>query len=89
MIRYESQVRKAIEKGLIPKKITQTIHNAFKSIELTQDLSLFDIKEMKGNYKRTYFRLRKGKYRAIFYMEEKDISVIHIGKRDEVYNLWQ
>jgi len=59
------------------------------SIELTQDFNLFDIKKMKGDYKRDYYRLRKGKYRAIFYIENKDIYVVYIGKREEVYNLWE
>jgi len=30
------------------------------SIELTKDLNLFDIKKMKGDYKKGYYRLRKG-----------------------------
>ncbi len=89
MIKYEDQVRKCIEKGKIPRHIFQTFHNAFKSIELTKDLNLFDIKEVKGNLRRTYYRMRKGKYRAIFFIDADDILVIHIGKRDEVYKLWR
>lgn len=41
-----------------------------------------------GDYRRTCFRLRKGKYRAIFYVDG-DIFVVSIGKRDEVYRLWE
>jgi len=52
-------------------------------------LELFDIKKMKGIFKREYYRLRKGKYRAIFYIENKNIWVIHIGKREEVYEEWE
>ena len=42
------------------------------SIELTKDLNLFNIKKMKGDYKRDYYRLRKGKYRAIIEEFEKN-----------------
>ena len=89
MVRYELTVRKAITKGDIPKDIVKNIHNAFISLDTTKDLNLFDIKKLKGNYKRDYYRLRKGKYRAIFYLEEGDIFVIHMGKREEVYDLWE
>jgi mRNA interferase RelE/StbE len=44
---------------------------------------------MKGNYRRDYYRLRKGKYRAIFYIDNNDFYIIYIGKREEVYDLWQ
>ena len=63
-------------------------NNAFLSIEMTKDMDLFDIKQIKGNYDGAYYRLRKSKYRA-FYFSEKDIYVIYIGKRDEVYKKWQ
>ena len=42
--------------------------NAFLSLDLTKDLGLFDIKKIKGNFDREYYRLRKGKYKAIFYI---------------------
>ena len=89
MIRYESRVKKLFRKGKIPKNILKRFHNAFLSIELTKDLNLFDIKKMKGDYKRDYYRLRKGKYRAIFYFKNIDICVVYIGRREEVYDLWE
>ncbi|MFP4432188.1 MAG: type II toxin-antitoxin system RelE family toxin [Spirochaetota bacterium] len=88
MVYYESTVRKAIAKGTLPQAVVKTIHNAFLSIDATRDFALFDIKEMRGDYRRTYYRLRKGKYRAMFYVED-DIYVVYIGKRDEVYRLWE
>ncbi len=88
MVYYESVVRKAITKGKIPRSVATTIHNAFLSLDLTRDFALFDIKEMKGEYRRTYYRLRKGKYRAIFYVDD-DLFVVYVGKRDEVYRLWE
>jgi mRNA interferase RelE/StbE len=67
----------------------ELFHNAFLSIDVTKDMDLFDIKKIKGSYDRVYYRLRKSKYRALFYFSEKDIYVIYIGKRDEVYKKWQ
>jgi mRNA interferase RelE/StbE len=89
MVYYEKSVQKSISKGDIPKQVIQLFHNAFLSLDLTKDLNLFDIKKLKGNYTRDYFRLRKGKFRTIFYMENDDFYIIYIGKRDEVYDLWQ
>jgi len=89
MIYYEKSIQKSLQKGEIPKKTFSFFHNAFLSLDLTKDMNLFDIKKIKGNYKREYYRLRKGKYRAIFYILNCDFYVIYIGKRDEVYNKWQ
>jgi mRNA interferase RelE/StbE len=89
MIFYEKSVQKNYQKGEIPKRIMILFHNAFLSLDLTKDLNLFDIKKIKGNYSRDYFRLRKGKYRAIFYILNNDYYIIYIGKRKEVYNKWQ
>lgn len=67
------------------------VNNALRSIDLTKDYSLFDIKTLKGEKvrQRTYYRLRKGSYRAIFYVEKDNIYVIRIAKREEVYKKWQ
>ena len=89
MICYEHDVMKSLKKGNIPKRQFDLFHHAFQSLDLTNDLNLFDIKKLKGNYKRDYFRLRKGKYRAIFYLENNDIFVVYIGKREEVYRSWE
>ena len=91
MVRYLEDVLKRIKKGQIPKEVFVHFNNAFISIDLTKDLSLFDIKQLKVSEEtnRTYYRLRKGKYRAIFYVVLADIYVISIDKREEVYKKWQ
>jgi len=89
MINYENDVKKAVAKGLIPKNIFIRINNAFIAIDTTKDLGLFDIKKMKSSEQRTYYRLRKGKYRAIFYTEDGNYFVISIAKREEVYDRWE
>jgi mRNA interferase RelE/StbE len=90
VIRYEEAIKKAYSKGKLPRLIFEQFHHAFQALDLTKDLGLFDVKTLKGDTgdNRHYFRLRKGKYRAIFYIENGDFFVISIAKRDEVYKKW-
>jgi mRNA interferase RelE/StbE len=90
MINYLEEIQKRIKKGILPKEIFIHFNNAFSSIDMTKDLRLFDIKQLKQSEEkaRVYYRLRKGKYRAIFYIEKDDIFVITIDKREEVYKKW-
>ena len=91
MIRYVDDIVKRISKGLISKDIFLHINNAFTAIDITKDLNLFDIKQLKMSKEtgRIYYRLRKGKYRAIFYVENDDIMVIALDKREDIYRKWQ
>ena len=89
MVRYENVIKKKIKKGEIQKNTIKRFHNAFLSLDLTKDLSLFDIKRIKGDYSREYYRLRKGKYRAIFYIIDNDYYIVSIDKREEVYKRWE
>jgi len=50
--------------------MAELIKDVFIALDTTHDLSLFDIKKLKSSEKRTYYRVRKGKYRAIFYTEK-------------------
>ena len=85
MIYYEEEILKRIKKGLLPKDVFVRFDNAFRALELTKDLSLFDIRLLKETGERKVFRLRKGKYRALFYVEENNFFVFKIDKREEVY----
>ena len=89
MIRYEDEVLKSVKKGRLSKEVFKLFHNAFIALEKTNDLNLFDIKRLKSNEKRIYYRLRKNKYRAIFYIENENYFVISIAKREEVYKQWE
>ncbi len=91
MIRYLEDIHKRIKKGLIPREIFIHFCNAFSALDLTKDLSLFDIKQLRISEEkdRVYYRLRKGKYRAIFYVEDGDFYIIALDKREEVYKKWQ
>ena len=91
MIRYAEDIVKKISKCLISHNIFLHINNAFMSIDITKDLNLFDIKQLKMNKEanRIYYRLRKGKYRAIFYVEDNDIFVVALDKQEDVYRKWE
>ena len=89
MIRYEDEVLKNVKKGRLSKEVFKLFHNAFIALENTNDLNLFDIKRLRSSEKRTYYRLRKNKYRAIFYIENANYFVISIAKREEVYKQWE
>ena len=89
MIFYEKDVKKSVKKGIIPKNVFRRFNNAFIALDNTNDLGLFEIKKLKSSEQRTYYRLRKGKYRAIFYIENEGYYVISIAKREEVYQLWE
>ena len=89
MVYYDKDIQKSLKKGLLPKEIGQLFHHAFLALDKTKDLNLFDIKKLVSNSSIDYYRLRKGKYRAIFYIQDEDIYVITISKRSEVYKKWQ
>ncbi len=89
MVSYEKEVRKAVKKGLLPKEIFKRFDNVFIALDTTKDLGLFDIKKIKSSGDRIYYRLRKGKFRALFYIENGSYYVISIAKREEVYKKWE
>jgi mRNA interferase RelE/StbE len=91
MIRYEAEIVRRIAKKIIPEDVFIHFNNVFMALNLTKDLRLFDIKQLKmsKNTGRVYYRLHKGKYRAIFYMPEDGIYVVALDKREEVYKKWR
>jgi len=89
MLYYDEDIKKEIDEGILPKEIATLFVHAFVSIDTTKDLNLFDIKKLVSDSSVNYYRLRKGKYRAIFKIEDEDIYVLTIAKRSEVYKKWQ
>jgi len=89
MVSYEKEVGKAVKKGSLPKEIFKRFDNVFIALDTTKDLGLFDIKKLKSSGGRTYYRLRKGKFRALFYIEKGNYYVFSIAKREEVYKQWE
>ena len=88
MLYYDKAIKKAIQKGSLPKDIAELFHHAFIALDATKDLNLFDIKKLVTNDNTDYYRLRKGKYRAIFSINESDFYIHDIMKREEVYKKW-
>lgn len=88
MIYYNENIKKQIKKKHLPEEIAKLFHNTFKALDTTKDLNLFDIKKLITDSSTDYFRLRKGKYRAIFTFENDDFYVLTISKREEVYKKW-
>jgi mRNA interferase RelE/StbE len=89
MVCYEQDVEKDLSKGKIPKEVFVHLNNAFISIDATKDLTLFDIRKLTSKEETVYYRLRKGKYRAIFYLENDNVFVIKISKREDIYIKWE
>jgi mRNA interferase RelE/StbE len=89
MVVYEENIKKSFTKGSLPEEVFESFNNLFIALDTTHDLSLFDIKKLKTSKKRKYYRVRKGKYRAIFYIEYNNYYVISIAKREEVYDKWE
>lgn len=89
MVFYDKDIKKSIKKGAVPRDIVQLFVHAFEALDQTKDLNLFDIKQLKTASSKEYYRLRKGKYRAIFTVSEQDFYVHAISKRAEVYKKWQ
>ena len=88
MVYYDEDIKKEIYKGKLPKEIAKLFVHAFVSIDTTKDLNLFDIKKLVSDSSINYYRLRKGKYRGIFKIENDDIYVLTIAKRSEVHKRW-
>ncbi len=88
MIYYDKDIKKEIAKGILPKSIAKLFHNAFQALDASKNLNLFDVKRLVSNSSKEYYRLRKGKYRAIFTIENNDFFVHAISKRSEVYKRW-
>ncbi len=88
MIKIHEDVLKALKKGKIPKSIFKLFYDAFAAIDLTKNMNLFDIKQIHTEKDQIFYRLRKNKYRAIFFIENNDYIIVQIAKRVEVYKPW-
>ena len=88
MVFYDKDIKKEMKKGSLPKDIVRLFHDAFQSLDQTHNLNLFDIKKLVSSSAKEYYRLRKGKNRAIFTIEDHNYYVHAISKRSEVYKKW-
>lgn len=61
------------------KKLQQKIFSAI------QKLPSGDVKRLSGNDIPPIFRLRISKYRVLFYMNEKEIKILKVDSRGDIY----
>ena len=88
MLYYDKGIEKSVKKGHVTKEIAKLFHHAFIALYTTNDFNLFDIKKLVTKNDVDYYRLRKGKYRAIFTFIDNDFHMLDIIKRKEVYKKW-
>jgi mRNA interferase RelE/StbE len=88
VVYYDADIQKAIKKGSLPKNVAALFRSTFEVLDSTRDLNLFDIKQLTSNTETVFYRLRKGKDRAIFIINDDEFYVLDIAKRDEVYKRW-
>lgn len=84
-VKYKSPAKKFIIKN---KSIGIRFYKAFEEIskDYISNAVKYDIKKMKG-YNESIFRLRIGKYRAVFQVKDSEliILVFDIDSRGEIY----
>jgi mRNA interferase RelE/StbE len=88
MVEYAKDILKDVKSGKVPHRTFLQIHHCFEAMEKVGDMTIFDVKPIKGDFERNYFRLRKGRYKAIFFFDHGNIKVIALEHRSEVYRQW-
>lgn len=78
-IQYKPNARKGLRK--LPPKDAEKIMDALESIARNETKSL-DVKPLTG---RDGYRLRIGKWRAIYEVEGDTLTVLDIGPRGQIY----
>jgi len=76
----EERVSKEIEK--MSKKLKDNLIKKLKILEKGFSLEL-DIKKLKGF--QNHYRMRIGNFRLLFYLNENNVIVYKIGKRENIY----
>jgi mRNA interferase RelE/StbE len=89
MIEYSKELLNNVRTLKIPGRVFVQIHHCFQAIEKVGDMTIFDVKEIKGNYRNVYYRLRKGPYRAVFFFERDSIKAIALEHKSEAYRKCQ
>lgn len=89
MIQYEESILKGVEKGRIPERVFLQIHHCFEAIQKVGDMTIFDVKQVKHGSRRINYRLRKSRFRTLFFFEPGRIKVIAMEHRMEVHRKWR
>ena len=80
---YSKRIARQVRKRKLPQDIWTDFRDAFQSLADTMNFRLFDIKKLTD--KGPYYRLRLGRYRALFRIDKETIYVEDIGPRGEIY----
>jgi len=86
-IKYTSSAKKEMKN--LPKEIRKNINDGLE--ELTDDPYKHNIEKVNSSNKSAiFYKIRVGKYRAIFFIHNKAliILVMEVGKRSKVYRKW-
>ena len=83
---YRIVIKKQARKGLLklPGKVADSFRLAFKALAIDTESSNYDVKKLSG---RDGFRLRIGRYRAIYSIDDGllVIMVINVGSPGDIY----
>jgi len=82
---YSKWIVKRIQKHKLPKEVWIDFRDAFESFSKNKNFRLFDMKKLTTKGPHVYYRLRLREYRALFWMDDKNIYVEDIGPRGEIY----
>lgn len=82
---YGKRIARHVRKRKLPADIWADFRDAFRSLADTKNFRLFDIKKLTDKGQHRYFRLRLGRYRALFWIDKDTIYVEDIGPRGEIY----
>jgi len=88
MLIVSEAVEKVLSKGKIPMHIYLSIYEALIEIDKNKDITLYDVTDIQDQHhklKYHYYRLRKGKYRSIFYFNDVNTHLYAIEKREDIY----
>ncbi len=69
----------------MPHEAWADFRDAFDNLARTQNFRLFDVKKIVNKGPHVFYRLRLGKYRALFWMDGTTMFVEDIAPRGEAY----
>ena len=88
-VKYSPHIAKQVSKGKLLPEIWGDFKDAFRSLAVTMNFGLFDIKKLTTKGKIAYYRLRIRGHRALFHYDSTAIYVEDIAPRSEVYRSWR
>ncbi len=88
MLKTSKIVDKKLKKHQFDNRKFRQIYQAVLKIDETKNIKLYDCIEMQDQHQklmRTYYRIKKGDYRGVFYFEDNDTVLYNVGVKPDVY----